>query len=334
LKRILTTKLIKEQERFAYWHDMVGGAIVQQDMFQLSSQTFSGQIETGSLENIQISELFADPYHAVHSKRHIAKFGEDTFLIILQTAGQSYTEQDQREAQLQPGDFILYDCTRPYIFRGEQPYEQLVFKFPRSLLLARCGQAKQMTSLRMPGTQHPVSSMVSTFLRNVASSYLDFDSVTQVRVAESTLDLLATALSTAFGVKLNEVNSMANVYRERARAFISTHLSDSELTPSLVAASQGISLRYLHKLFEAEGQSVATLIRNRRLDQCRRDLGDPKQNHRTVMDIAFQCGFNNAAHFSRIFKRRFKMSPTEYRSSALNTLNEQTNHDSLFPYKQ
>jgi AraC-like DNA-binding protein len=317
LKTNLTTEHINEQERFSYWHDVIGDVFLQLDMSQLSSRSFSGQIETGFLENIQISTMMSDPYHGVRSVRQIKKSNEDSFFLCLQTSGQGYSEQDQRDTILQPGDFILYDSTRPYIFRSEQPFEQLIFKLPRSLLLSRCGQAELITSVRMPGTQHPVSSMVSTYLRTVASSYLHLDPVTQVRVSESTLDLLATALSTVSGIKLNEVTSTANVHLERARAFISTHLADPDLTPSLVADNLGISIRYLHKIFEVEGQSVSAMIRKQRLDQCRRDLSDPKQIKRTVMDIAFQWGFNDAAHFSRLFKRHFGMSPIEYRTSAL-----------------
>ncbi len=289
-------------------------------MFQLSSQTFSGQIESGYIEDVQISELTSSPYHAVHSQRQCE---EDNFLILLQTEGISYTEQDQRMARLQPGDFILFDCTRPYVFHGEQPYKQLILKFPRSLLHARYGQTKLVTSVKMPGTQHPVNSMVSTFLRNLATSYLDLDPLARIRVAECTMDLLATAFSTVSSVKLNEVYSMTNFHRERVRSFISAHLADPELTLSLIASSLGISIRYLHKLFEPEGQSVAAFIRDRRLDKCRRDLGDPKQIQRTVTDIAFQWGFNDAAHFSRTFKRRFKVTPTEYRTTALNTFSAQ-----------
>lgn len=323
MQSILTTEQVEERERFAYWREMICDVFVQLDASQLSRKTFTGRIETGSLEDIQISELSADPQNVVRSNRQIAKSREDYFLVSLLTVGQGYTKQDQREARLQPGDFVLYDSTRPYELHFEQPFQQIVFRFPRSQLLARCGQAERITSLRIPGTQHPVSTLVSTFMRTVASSYLHLDSVTRVRVAESTLDLLATALSTVSGVKLMELNSMANVHRAGVRAFISAHLADPNLTLSLVAASQGISIRYLHKLFEAEGQSVAAFIRDRRLEQCRRDLGDPKQIQRTIMDIAFQWGFNDAAHFSRIFKNRFGMNPTEYRTATLSTSGEE-----------
>jgi AraC-like DNA-binding protein len=210
---------------------------------------------------------------------------------------------------------LFCTSTRPYVLHFDQPFRQVVFQFPRSLLFARCREAERITSVRIPGTEQPMSTMVSTLLRTLASTYLHLDSITRVRVVENTLDFLATALSAVSGIKLSEVHSMPNIYRENARAFISAHLADPNLTPSVVAVSQGISTRYLHKLFTSEGQSVATFIRERRLEQCRRDLIDPKQTQRTVMEIALQWGFNDAAHFSRVFKSRFGVSPTEYRTS-------------------
>jgi hypothetical protein len=61
----------------------------------------------------------------------------------------------------------------------------------------------------------------------------------------------------------------------RIHAFIEQHLGDADLTPGLVAAAHYISVRYLYRLFEAQGTTVATWIRHRRLEGCRKDLADP-----------------------------------------------------------
>lgn len=37
-------------------------------------------------------------------------------------------------------------------------------------------------------------------------------------------------------------------------------------------------------------------------------------SNKTISEITFNCGFKNVSHFSRIFKEKFKLSPTEYRS--------------------
>ena len=35
---------------------------------------------------------------------------------------------------------------------------------------------------------------------------------------------------------------------------------------------------------------------------------------KSILEIAYDCGYNDPLYFSRIFKRRFHLTPTEYRS--------------------
>jgi transcriptional regulator GlxA family with amidase domain len=75
------------------------------------------------------------------------------------------------------------------------------------------------------------------------------------------------------------------------------------------------SVRYLHRIFQSHGISVAAWIWRRRLDRCRRDLLDPAMRERPVNAIAARWGQRNAAHFGRIFTATYGMPPVEYRAS-------------------
>ena len=44
-------------------------------------------------------------------------------------------------------------------------------------------------------------------------------------------------------------------------------------------------------------------------NRCRDALVDPAFRHTSVSEIAYEWGFNDAAHFSRTFKVRFGVSP-------------------------
>jgi AraC-like DNA-binding protein len=102
------------------------------------------------------------------------------------------------------------------------------------------------------------------------------------------------------------------VQRGRALRFLETHLADPELSPRTIAAGLGMSLRYLHLLFE-QGDSVGATILARRLECCRHAL-ESATDHRSVSEIAYAWGFNDAAHFSRTFKARFGVSPRDLRN--------------------
>ncbi len=58
-------------------------------------------------------------------------------------------------------------------------------------------------------------------------------------------------------------------------------------------------------------------IRQRRLENCRKDLLDPIQIGARISDIAFRWGFNDLSHFSRVFKQRYDYSPKDYRQKMI-----------------
>ncbi len=102
---------------------------------------------------------------------------------------------------------------------------------------------------------------------------------------------------------------------------IERRLDDPELSPASVAQAEGISERYLQKLFEGTGDSFSHYVRERRLQRTAADLASPGHAAQTVSEIAFRCGFNDAAHFSRMFRARFGLSPREFRQQETDRLN-------------
>ncbi|MET8996010.1 helix-turn-helix domain-containing protein [Amycolatopsis sp. NPDC004169] len=99
----------------------------------------------------------------------------------------------------------------------------------------------------------------------------------------------------------------------RIQAFIAGNLGDPGLTPETIAAAHHISVRYLQKLFQQEGRTVAGWIRRRRLEQCRRDLADPRLAGRSITAIAARWGFASPAHFSHAFRGAYGVSPRQFR---------------------
>ncbi|HET6748267.1 MAG TPA: helix-turn-helix domain-containing protein, partial [Actinomycetes bacterium] len=86
------------------------------------------------------------------------------------------------------------------------------------------------------------------------------------------------------------------------------------LAPETIAAAHHVSVRYLYKLFEAQGQGVAGQVRRRRLERCRRDLLDPALQARPVGAIGARWGLPDPASFSRAFRDAYGIPPGEYRA--------------------
>jgi AraC family transcriptional activator of tynA and feaB len=101
-----------------------------------------------------------------------------------------------------------------------------------------------------------------------------------------------------------------------ARGYILQNLSDPGLCPASIAAHVGVSARSLARLFAMKGETIERSIWSRRLQTARDDLANPDLRHRSITDIAFACGFNDAAHFSRSFAKAYGMTPRQFRTKA------------------
>lgn len=111
--------------------------------------------------------------------------------------------------------------------------------------------------------------------------------------------------------------ALRELMRARADAFINAHLHEPDLSPRTIAARLGCSTRFLHLVFEDGDASLGATVLARRLDRCRERLTDPRERQRSISEIAFAAGFNDAAHFSRTFKARFGTTARELRETWL-----------------
>lgn len=90
---------------------------------------------------------------------------------------------------------------------------------------------------------------------------------------------------------------------------IETRLGDAELSIDAIAEAEGLSTRYLQKLFKGAATSFSTYLRERRLERCRMDLSNRSLQHCSIAELCFRWGFGDAANFSRAFTARYGLSP-------------------------
>jgi acetamidase/formamidase/AraC-like DNA-binding protein len=129
-------------------------------------------------------------------------------------------------------------------------------------------------------------------------------------VAQSLADLLSTFLAPAADARGTATQA---AILHRLCQTIERQLEDPDLTPARVAETEGISERYLQKIFEGSGSSFTHYLRERRLQRTSAELSNPADAHISISEIAYRNGFNDSAHFSRAFRHRFGLSPREFR---------------------
>jgi AraC-like DNA-binding protein len=98
-----------------------------------------------------------------------------------------------------------------------------------------------------------------------------------------------------------------------AKAFILRNLTNPALGEDAVAQHVHISRTQIRRDFELDGEPIAGFIRRKRLEEALRQLTESPGINQKVIDIAFQCGFDDVTTFNRAFRRQFGVTPTEAR---------------------
>lgn len=84
------------------------------------------------------------------------------------------------------------------------------------------------------------------------------------------------------------------------------------LTLDDIAQHAGMSRTYFCSVFKKlNGLTPWEYIGLKRMEMAKNRL---RQSDDAVLEIAFDCGFNNISHFNRLFKRATGMSPLEYKN--------------------
>ena len=181
-------------------------------------------------------------------------------------------------------------------------------------------QGRQAGIRRRSGCWRPAASPRS-FSRTLESAARNLEALSDAEwtaVAQTLAELLPTFVRQLLA-PTPEAGGTATqaAILHRLCQTIERKLDDPDLTPARVAAIEGISERYLQKLFEGSGSSFTHYLRERRLQRTSAELSNPAEAHHSISEIAYRNGFSDSAHFSRAFRHRFGLSPREFRQQEI-----------------
>ena len=313
------THALSSTAPFDLWTDAVNRSFVPLRAHAAGADDrtrFEGRLVAQSLGPTSASTVSGRAVRVSRSKSEIARDDPGHIKLGLQLSGYSVITQDGRDAALAPGDFALYDTTRPYALDFDSAFRMFVVMFPVEALRFDRGRLRSVTASRFSG-RHGLGGIVSGFLRSLSDA-LDEDALTnRLPLADAVFDLLTAAL----GERMDAAAGTPEEVRPRAvlarhEALIADHLGDADLTVAGVAAAHHMSVRALQKLFEEREATASGWIRRARLDASRKALGNPSLAENPIAAIGARWGFADAAAFARSFRHEFGATPSEYRAQS------------------
>lgn len=230
-------------------------------------------------------------------------------LFHLQKRGRLTIIQGDQLTTANAGDIVMADDSRPYTVDVSDRNECLILQVPADML------GDQLLQHDWHGRLLRASDPNLAFFDYMLRGLWD-----QREMVEQIDDRMGGLLVDAARILCSR-----NVDRARVEVaaplspveYALAHLDDPALGTALICDATGLSSRAIQKAFLRMAASTPTaFITERRLAGAADLLtaGD-----RRITDIAFEVGFSDAAFFSRCFRRRFGVTPREWRAGLRNT---------------
>lgn len=234
---------------------------------------------------------------------------------ILQRHGSAVLRQDAASPALLPESMALLNSALPFEieFAGGEPGRQTWLVLPEEAMHGICPESGPSAPevVVCAGLHVQIVEAVADLLQEESDAHLH---QAGHYLADAVARLLAAALAAQGRPEGAARTSLAKFHLARIKQFVLANLNDPELTVRKVSERLKISPSHIHRVFLSEHETFAEWLWAQRLAACRAALEKSGDTRQSISQIAFGHGFSNSSHFSRAFKARFGMSPSEARA--------------------
>lgn len=310
----VSTDTVCTRDKVEFWADLVCRHLVQVDCTSVvEPEQFHAAISLRKIDKIDLSKIVAGGQQVARTPQLMAKADNEYFLVNIQREGSSGLQQDGRLAVLKPGDMAIYSSSRRYDLSFHDDFSQTVLIFPADILRLKIPGIDSLTAIAL-NSQNPAVQLFS----RIADTYLqtEFESLPQSTVAhagEALTQLLAATVSYFSPTIETRISNLSAFHLMRIKEYVANNFRNPTLSIDSVSNALSISPAHIHRLFNGEPQTFGTWLWSCRLLSCKTEFQNHAMSHLTIGEIAFNNGFSNLSHFSRAFRKKFGITPREFR---------------------
>ncbi|TCS99787.1 AraC family transcriptional regulator [Tepidimonas ignava] len=313
LVETLSTDALAPSERAPLWREWIwkhfGG--LESDFY--GDTDFDGCMSSVRAGDVILTQLEANRHRVVRTPDMVRKSAEGYLKIVAPVRGRAGVEQMGRQAWVGPGSWTIYDTTGSYAVGNPERVQHLIVMLPKAQMLAR-GLRLEPLMARPVGASSGIARVALTTMRSTFQELPNMSADAARGAGELIIQLVHLSLLELAGQQTQLTQREA--LKDRIRAYVALHLRNPALSVEQIARALNCSCRHLYNAFADEDETLAQYIQRQRLQACIREL-QASPSTRTITDIALSWGFNNASHFSRVFREHMGKSPSEFRAESL-----------------
>jgi AraC-like DNA-binding protein len=309
-----TTGNLSSREQFDAWHDSISVIFDVAPLAQQRVDTgFQASVRAYHLGGLLVSQVDFDGQRFFRDKRRAIADGLDHYLVQLYATGGLVGACGDRERVLRAGDVQILDLAQPNITAAKAS-GTIAIVVPRDTLRRALPMAGDLHGLVLRGDSG-TGGLLADYMRSLIARADAITMADAPLIAQATTDMIAACSHSTAETVERARTAIEMTMLERIQRHISSRLDSPDLQAEALSGLFGISRTRLYRLFEPLG-GVAGYIQEQRLGRAFAELSNPARNHRRIYEIAFGLGFSSEAHFSRIFRSTFGLSPSDVRARA------------------
>ena len=272
---------------------------------------FEGHMASTRAGDVILTQLEANRHRVVRTHDQARRSEGGYLKIVAPRRGRAGVEQLNRQTWVGPGAWTIYDTTGSYAVANPERVEHLIIMVPKAQMIER-GLRLDTLMARPVGSSSGIARVALAAMQSTFQELPNMSADAARGAGELITQLVHLSLLELAGQQTAVTQRAA--LRDRIRGYVALHLRNPALTVDQIARALNCSRRHLYNAFADEDQTLATYIQRLRLEACVRDLQQGSNPGRAITDIALSWGFNNASHFSRVFREYTGKSPSEYRN--------------------
>lgn len=308
----LSNRDVPARQRLAFLHDFVARSVAGLQFTPHCQEGFRFEVSCRSLDGDTV--VGSARYSMVRGERtrELTADGRRNYMLTIHDHDYDISVAGGRRFRAARGDIVIV-------------HESLrqTFDLPDTRLTAIVLDERQMAdiapTIRNAAIHHvPAAAPGVALLAGYARLLLDgapLDDGGQRLAGDQLHQLAALALDSGRGPVRSDLPGVGGARLSLIKEDVARNLTDPGLDVASVARRQGVTPRYIQRLFERDGTNFGQFLREARLDLARSAL--EQGDGRTISAIAYDCGFGDLSNFNKAFRQRFGATPRDIRASVL-----------------
>lgn len=310
------TAALAARDRFPMFCEEVVRRYTGLDLRTQDQRGFRAALELRRVGAIDIGRIATSPVNSTRTTS-LVRDGDDGLLVTLLDCGRGSQTQRDADQALQAGEGLVSDCGYPGELNILANSEFWNLKIPRHKIAPLFARP-----MRFAGAKLDKDIAARRLLLGYIREAFNLDVQASARAAQlyeqHIVDLIALALDAGGEARAAaEDRGVRAARRSAILKAIEGGSGDPALSAVVIARRFGVTPRYVHSLLEETGRSFTHHVLEHRLEKATALLRDPQRQSCKIADIAGEVGFNDLSHFNRAFRRRYGVTPSDIRNTAL-----------------